>query len=642
MARSELLRDVVACAGVCALAVWVFLPTLANQPVYDDASAVTKNADVRADRTPLGRVLQHDFWGKDLNGPASNTQYRPLTVVSYRLDYRLGCGPNTSDIGADRACLAHFRWTDLALHAAATALVHVTARAVAHLPRGAAAGAAALFAAHPVHIESVATLYGRADVLCAVLQMLALVAAAGAAALVRRRSAATGDSNVVHAPGALALVAAALVLAAASVLAKEVGVVTALLVPLVYWHGVACSSSADGAHAPRTRMSPLVATAGAVLAALVLVLRRTLVHQWTPPLTWFDNPYAFLPAGRAGRALSYAHIHARYLLHLVWPRTHSPNYGFNAIPVVAHLRDPRNIGTAAAYAAVLGALGTALHSRAWTALLLLCWGGATFLPSSNIFFPVGTAFADRLLYVPSAAFCVLCAWAVAQLLAAAAAAADRQPHARKRLRAAGAAVAVAVVAGAAAVTRTRLEAWRTPLALWTSVTRQMPDNVLAHNNRAVELLARGRLEPALGEVRAVLAVYDAAASPLVRNHTLRARAAAMETRLARTVAAVDALRTMDVADILKSTNAVTATLSAAPTSEHIFAGQIHFTALCVGGALAQLPEQEDTAVDTLRKVDHIVLLDDEWRNIVQNVVLPRRREHFGTTGTQSLHKVLNT
>ena len=189
MARRGVLKDVVACAGVFALAAWVYLPTLTGRPVYDDTATVTENADVRPDGTPLSAVLQHDFWGKGLNAPGSNTQYRPLTVLSYRLDCRLGCPANATPASpASPACLARLRWTDLLLHAAAAALVHVTARAVARLPCGAAVAAGALFAVHPVHIESVATLYGRADVLCAVLQMLALDAAAAAAALVRRRA----------------------------------------------------------------------------------------------------------------------------------------------------------------------------------------------------------------------------------------------------------------------------------------------------------------------------------------------------------------------------------------------------------------------------------------------------------------------
>ena len=654
----HVLRDVVVCAGVFAFAVWVYLPTLANEPVYDDYSAVVDNADVRADRTALSSLLQHDFWGKDLNGRDSNTQYRPLTVLTYRHDYSRGClkGANRTvtagrAFNRSRACLKRFRTTDLVLHGAATALVYAVARAVAQLPPVSAACAAALFAAHPVHIESVATLYGRADVLCAVLQMAALLLAAAAAALMRRRAATTHDSNLVHAPCAFFLVVVAFALATASVLAKEVGVATALLVPLVYWHGVAVVHSSK----TTTRMSPLVGAMGVALAALVVALRRALVHQWTPPMTWFDNPYAFLPATRGLRALSYAHVHARYLAQLLWPRTCSPNYGYNAVPPIAGAHDPRNIASLAAYTAVLTALITATYRRAWTALLLLAWAGAAFLPASNIFFPVGTAFADRLLYLPSAPFCILCAWTGDRFLTWFLSKMNNNnkgsnkekltTKTRTRTMAVisiTTAMMVATISGMTMVTRTRLKPWETPLALWTSVTKQMPANVVAHNNRAVELLARGRLGPAREAVRRVLAVYEAAESAAVRNHTLVGRVAATEARLARTLAEVAALRDMDAAAVVTSTNAVVAALAAAPTEEHVSAGQAHLTALCVSGALAQHPAHEDVAVDALRQVDHLARLDAEWRGIVRNVVLPRRLKLFGPDAAHTLQKMLDS
>lgn len=33
-----------------------------------------------------------------------------------------------------------------------------------------------------------------------------------------------------------------------------------------------------------------------------------------------------------------------------------------------------------------------------------------FLPATNIFFPVGTVIAERLLYLPSLGFCIALAW----------------------------------------------------------------------------------------------------------------------------------------------------------------------------------------------------------------------------------------
>ena len=54
--------------------------------VYDDPGAISHNEDVvmPLDWARLGR---HDFWGRDLIEPVSHRSFRPITVVSFRLNY---------------------------------------------------------------------------------------------------------------------------------------------------------------------------------------------------------------------------------------------------------------------------------------------------------------------------------------------------------------------------------------------------------------------------------------------------------------------------------------------------------------------------------------------------------------------------
>ena len=54
--------------------------------VYDDPGAILGNEDVL---TPLNweRLGRHDFWGRDLIEPVSHRSFRPITVVSFRLNY---------------------------------------------------------------------------------------------------------------------------------------------------------------------------------------------------------------------------------------------------------------------------------------------------------------------------------------------------------------------------------------------------------------------------------------------------------------------------------------------------------------------------------------------------------------------------
>lgn len=64
----------------------LYFNTLSNDYVYDDSSAVKYNADVKTS-TPIANVFQNDWWGRDLQGEFTHTQFRPVVVLSYRLNY---------------------------------------------------------------------------------------------------------------------------------------------------------------------------------------------------------------------------------------------------------------------------------------------------------------------------------------------------------------------------------------------------------------------------------------------------------------------------------------------------------------------------------------------------------------------------
>lgn len=111
---------------------------------------------------------------------------------------------------------------------------------------------------------------------------------------------------------------------------------------------------------------------------------------------------------RLTRWLSYAHIHAWYLWKLLWPRWLSFDYGFNTIPHITSVSDSRNLFTAAAYVTVAIGIAMGIRSRAHSPLLVcIAFGAIPFIPASNVFFPVGTIVAERLLYFPSVGFCLL-------------------------------------------------------------------------------------------------------------------------------------------------------------------------------------------------------------------------------------------
>jgi len=130
------------------LAVALYAVTLRGTFVWDDRFIAED--DPRLHDAAGWRAYFHEAYRPG----AVDNLWRPLTSLSFWLQWRVG--------GAAWALHA----VNIALHAGASAMVALLTR---RLAGSAAAGIAAglLFATHPVHVESVAYLVGRAESLCA-------------------------------------------------------------------------------------------------------------------------------------------------------------------------------------------------------------------------------------------------------------------------------------------------------------------------------------------------------------------------------------------------------------------------------------------------------------------------------------------
>ncbi|XP_053612802.1 protein O-mannosyl-transferase Tmtc2 [Plodia interpunctella] len=139
------------CAAVAFL---LYYNTLDAGFVYDDRRAILSNPDVMG-HTTTGGMFNHDFWGTPLNDPGSHGSYRPLCVLSYRINYIFsGFKPYT------------YHLINVLLHCTATILVVMLARILmpTYAVKIGTAVAGLTFAAHPIHTEAVAGIVGRADV----------------------------------------------------------------------------------------------------------------------------------------------------------------------------------------------------------------------------------------------------------------------------------------------------------------------------------------------------------------------------------------------------------------------------------------------------------------------------------------------
>lgn len=160
---------------------------------------------------------------------------------------------------------------------------------------------------------------------------------------------------------------------------------------------------------------------GLGITAAAVILARVSIMGGTPRFTSHNNPAAFVEAFGA-RAMSYWHYYAvnAWLLALPLPWHLSCDWSMGAVPLVETPSDPRNLASAlllllllasAAYILSQARLGfPSVAGRHFSAsFILLC---VPFIPASNLFFTVGFAVAERVLYLPSLGFCIAlaCAW----------------------------------------------------------------------------------------------------------------------------------------------------------------------------------------------------------------------------------------
>lgn len=122
-----------------------------------------KNPDLLP-ATPVWNVWLDDFWGTPLRHSGSHKSYRPLCVLTFRLNYLLSA---LDPVG--------FHLTNVLLHSAVTGVYVLTVRkAVVGCRSEVLLLCGLLFATHPVHTEAVAGVVGRADVLACLFFLLAL------------------------------------------------------------------------------------------------------------------------------------------------------------------------------------------------------------------------------------------------------------------------------------------------------------------------------------------------------------------------------------------------------------------------------------------------------------------------------------
>ena len=150
-----------------ALAIALYAVTLGGTYIYDDVQVIGRDTRVHS------VARWKDLWTKDYFNGSIDNLYRPLVLQTYAIQWWLLGG---------RPWPYHL--VNVLLHAGVAAAVAEFVRRLAGAGVGAvgtdyaakaACVAGLLFAAHPVHVEAVAGIVGRAEEMCTLFILLSLI-----------------------------------------------------------------------------------------------------------------------------------------------------------------------------------------------------------------------------------------------------------------------------------------------------------------------------------------------------------------------------------------------------------------------------------------------------------------------------------
>jgi Tfp pilus assembly protein PilF len=494
MIASNCRRSLLICALLSAMTLIAYWPAMRHDFVnYDDDYYVTLNVHVQN-----GLTLESLKWAF-FNPVGAN--WHPLTLLSHMLDCQLfGLKPWGHHL------------TSVLLHAVNTVLVFLLLRRLMRLRSEASspqadatwrcAMVAAVFGLHPLHVESVAWVAERKDVLSTFFFLLTLWAYAryarrvtGDTCQVTRTEAAAAapdSSRVTRHPSLF--YGLALFFFALGLLSKPMLVTLPFVLLLLdYWpleRFKACSRfiGVQGSrHTPSIHQSinPLLRLVWEKIPFFALAAVSSVVTFVVQNHSGAVKMVQTLPLGaRSGNALiSYC----RYLGKLFWPTDLAVFYPYPGHWPLAQVLLAGGL--------ILGISVLFIVKREQYPFLLMgwLWFCGTLVPVIGLVQVGAQAMADRYTYIPSLGVLILAIWGAYELTC-------RWRYHEMALSVAGSAAIILCLG----LTRQQLGYWKDGETLFRHALEVTENNYLAHNDLGTALDRKGQTDEAISQFRAAI------------------------------------------------------------------------------------------------------------------------------------------
>ncbi|RWS26104.1 transmembrane and TPR repeat-containing protein-like protein [Leptotrombidium deliense] len=324
----------------------------------------------------------------------SHKSYRPLTVLTFRLNYLLhGLNP----IG--------FHIVNIALHAFSSILVHKLCLRFESNAK-IAFTSAMVFAMHPIHTDAVASVVGRAELLSAIFYELCLLT------YLNKQNG--GHCSTCSSSSNLLKPLFTVSLACIGLLCKE-QCLTVLIVCAAFDAITAYGKTCHTERRHRTKNITIL-FCGFIFALLLRVKLNG--KQVTPSFNKYDNPAAV--ANSDTKLFTYSYLCAFNFWLLTFPFQLCCDWTHESIKLLTSTLDARNVITVAFFSTLIYVFGMPFLRKKVPeefnkTLMFVMMTVIPFVPASNLFFTTGFVVAERVLYLPSVGFALLIAFGVKRL-----------------------------------------------------------------------------------------------------------------------------------------------------------------------------------------------------------------------------------
>jgi protein O-mannosyl-transferase len=412
---------------------------------------------------PWTEVFYRDFWSTPMTDIQSHKSFRPLTSLTFRLNWILADYMYGKDNKEDFTYGFHI--VNVVLHGLVSGLVTEAASFVFGIGRVRPLTAPSakssyytssiqaqfitgcLFGLHPVHAESVSNLTSRGELLMATFFLLAFISYAYALPQANQSANMETRAKVTQRVGSrkavLLMYIAPWFCMTCSMFCKEQGATT--LMALVVYDFLQHFTSVQDFVGQMTQTSIYnAATSQAwpwIMRTTILAVQTVVICAWRywlngetrPDFIYDQNPAGF-SEDRFTRIFSVNWVYCLYIRDMLYPCFLGPDWSGRSIDLITSWGDPRTLLVITLWIVTLALVYKLLVGRptvqqssstssspssspshvqseinVWKIVQLSFWS-FTFVPfllSSNLLVVVGLMKADRVIYLPLMGFCLL-------------------------------------------------------------------------------------------------------------------------------------------------------------------------------------------------------------------------------------------